>query len=171
VLWRTDRIIAELRMRHLLVGMGLRALAALIATFGLLMLELATYFALIQIWSTITAAAILGAINFAIAAILLVMAGRPPAGRELELANEIHGSSVGAPSTRGAGAAIAGVRYDPPSVKRSSAAADRAADHDHHSKPEEARSTLGRRGKFGRAKMIVQPPGLPGWRLQFKASA
>jgi membrane protein implicated in regulation of membrane protease activity len=94
VLWRTDRIIAELRMRHLLVGMGLRALAALIATFGLLMLELAAYFALIQIWSAITAAATLGAINFAIAAILLVMAGRPPAGRELELANEIHGSSV-----------------------------------------------------------------------------
>jgi membrane protein implicated in regulation of membrane protease activity len=94
VLWRTDRMIAELRMRHLLVGMGLRALAALIATFGLLMLELAAYFALIQIWSAITAAAILGAINFAIAAILLVAAGRPPAGRELELANEIHGSSV-----------------------------------------------------------------------------
>jgi membrane protein implicated in regulation of membrane protease activity len=94
VLWRTDRMITELRMRHLLVGMGLRALAALIATFGLLMLELAAYFALIQIWSAIAAAAMLGAINFAIAAILLVAAGRPPAGRELELANEIHGSSV-----------------------------------------------------------------------------
>ena len=39
-LWRTDRIIAEIRMRHLLVGLGLRAFAALIAAFGLLMLEL-----------------------------------------------------------------------------------------------------------------------------------
>jgi hypothetical protein len=92
VLWRTDRIIAELRMRHLLE----RALAALIATFGLLMLELAAYFALIQVRSAIAAAAILGAINFAIAAILLVIAGRPPVGPELELANEIHGSSVDA---------------------------------------------------------------------------
>jgi len=30
-LWRTDRIIAEIRMRHMLVGLGLRAFAALIA--------------------------------------------------------------------------------------------------------------------------------------------
>ncbi len=31
-----------------------------------------------------------------IAAVLFVIAGRPPAGRELELANEIHGSAVDA---------------------------------------------------------------------------
>lgn len=96
VLWRTDRIIADIRMRHLLVSLGLRAFAALIAAFGLLMLELSAYFALVQIWSAIFAAAILGAVNFVIAAILFAIAARPPAGRELELANEIHGSSVDA---------------------------------------------------------------------------
>ncbi len=74
--------------------MGLRAFAALIAAFGLLMLELSAYFALVQIWSAISAAAILGAVNFAIAAILFVIAGRAPSGRDLELANEIHGSSI-----------------------------------------------------------------------------
>lgn len=94
VLWRTDRIIADIRMRHLLVGMGLRAFAALIAAFGLLMLELSAYFALVQIWSAIFAAAILGAANFVIAAVLFMIAARPPSGRELELANEIHDSSV-----------------------------------------------------------------------------
>ena len=93
-LWRTDRIIADIRMRHLLVGLGLRAFAALIATFGLLMLELAAYFALIQVWTAISAAAILGAANFLIAALLFVIAARPPAGRELALANEIHDSSI-----------------------------------------------------------------------------
>jgi hypothetical protein len=93
-LWRTDRIIADIRMRHMLVGLGLRAFAALIAAFGLLMLELSAYFALVQIWSAISAAAILGAVNFAIAAILFLIAGRPPGGRELELATEIHGSAV-----------------------------------------------------------------------------
>ena len=93
-LWRTDRIIADIRMRHMLVGLGLRAFAGLIAAFGLLMLELAAYFALVQIWSAISAAAILGVANFVIAAILFVIAGRPPSGRELELANEIHGSAV-----------------------------------------------------------------------------
>jgi hypothetical protein len=95
-LWRTDRIIAEIRMRHILVGFGLRAFAALIAAFGLLMLELSAYFALVQLWSAISAAAILGVVNFVIAAVLFVMAGRPPAGRELELASEIHSSSVDA---------------------------------------------------------------------------
>ena len=96
VLWRTDRIIADIRMRHLLVGLGLRAFAALIAAFGLLMLELSAYFALVQIWSAIVAAAVLGAVNFAIAAMLFALAGRPPAGRELELATEIHGASIDA---------------------------------------------------------------------------
>ena len=93
-LWRTDRIIADIRLRHLLVGLGLRAFAALIAAFGLLMLELSAYFALVQIWSAIAAAAILGAVNFAIAAVLFVIAGRPPSGRDIELANEIHGASI-----------------------------------------------------------------------------
>lgn len=98
-LWRTDRIIAEIRMRHMLVGLGLRAFAALIAAFGLLMLELAAYFALVQIWSAILAAAVLGAVNFVIAAVLFVIAGRAPAGRELELATEIHGSAIEALQT------------------------------------------------------------------------
>jgi hypothetical protein len=93
-LWRTDRIIADIRLRHMLTGLGLRAFAALIAAFGLLMLELSAYFALVQIWSAIAAAAILGAVNFAIAAVLFVIAGRPPSGRDIELANEIHGSSI-----------------------------------------------------------------------------
>jgi hypothetical protein len=96
VLWRTDRIIADIRMRHLLIGIGLRAFAALIAAFGLLMLELSAYFALVQIWSAIEAAAILGALNFVLATILFMIAARPPSGRELELATEIHGTSVDA---------------------------------------------------------------------------
>jgi len=99
VLWRTDRIIADIRMRHLLIGLGLRAFSALIAAFGLLMLELSAYFALVQIWSAIAAAAILGVVNFVIAAILFAIAAKAPAGRELELATEIHGSAVDALQT------------------------------------------------------------------------
>jgi hypothetical protein len=95
-LWRTDRIIADIRLRQMLTSLGVRAFAALIAAFGLLMLELAAYFALIQIWTAISAAAILGVLNFAIAALLFAIAARPPSGRDLELASEIHGSSVDA---------------------------------------------------------------------------
>ena len=95
-LWRTDRIIAEIRLRHMLVGLGVRAFAALIAAFGLLLLELTAYFALVQSLTAISAAAILSVVNFAIAATLFILAGRPPSGRELELANEIHVSAVDA---------------------------------------------------------------------------
>ena len=96
VLWRTDRIIADIRMWHMLVALGLRAFAALIAAFGLLLLELSAYFALVQIWSAIAAPAILGALNFVLAAILFMIAAKPLSGRELELATEIHGTSVDA---------------------------------------------------------------------------
>lgn len=96
LLWRTDRIIAEMRLRHLLVSLGLRAFAALIAAFGLLMFELAAYFALVQVLNAIAAAAILGAVNFAIALILLLIASRRSLGQELTLANEIHDSAVDA---------------------------------------------------------------------------
>jgi membrane protein implicated in regulation of membrane protease activity len=115
VLWRTDRIIADIRMRHMLVGLGLRAFAALIAAFGLLMLELAAYFALVQIWSAISAAAILGIVNFVIAAILFAIAARPPNGRELELAGEIHGSAVDALQTevRALQSQVAGMIHHP----------------------------------------------------------
>lgn len=94
VLWRTDRIIAEMRLRHMLVGMGLRAFAALIAAFSLLMFELAAYFALVQIINAIAAAAILGGVNLAIALLLLLIASRRGPGQELALANEIHDSAV-----------------------------------------------------------------------------
>lgn len=96
LLWRTDRIIAEMRLRHMLVSLGLRAFAALIAAFGLLMFELAAYFALVQVLSAIIAAAILGAVNFAIALILLLLASRRGPGQELTLASEIHDSAIDA---------------------------------------------------------------------------
>ena len=96
LLWRTDRIIAEMRLRHMLVGMGLRAFAALIAAFALLMFELAAYFALVQVINAIAAAAILGAVNLAIALVLLLIASRRGPGQELTLANEIHDSAVDA---------------------------------------------------------------------------
>lgn len=93
-LWRAEKIIADIRLRHLLVNLGLKAFAALIAAFGLLMLELAAYFALVHVWTAIVSAAALGAFNFLVAAALLVVAARQPATRELDLANEVHGAAI-----------------------------------------------------------------------------
>ncbi|MDU6242257.1 MAG: phage holin family protein, partial [Bradyrhizobium sp.] len=50
----------------------------------------------VQITSAVVAAAVLGTCNVVLAALLLMLAGREPAGRELELANEMHASSMDA---------------------------------------------------------------------------
>jgi hypothetical protein len=94
LLWRADKIIAEMRLRHMLVGLGLLAFAALISAFGLLMFEMAAYFALVNVVSAVVAAAILGAVNLVIALILVVLASRRSLGQELTLANEIHDTAI-----------------------------------------------------------------------------
>jgi membrane protein implicated in regulation of membrane protease activity len=94
LLWRADKIIAEMRLRHMLVGLGLLAFAALISAFGLLMFELAAYFALVNVVSAIAAAAILGGVNLVIALILVIIASRRALGQELTLANEIHDTAI-----------------------------------------------------------------------------
>ena len=96
VLWRADAIIAQMQLQHQLTGLGLRALAALIAAFGLLMLELAAYFALVQTWSAIVAAVVLAAVNFAIALIIILIAARRKSGRDMELALDLHKSAMAA---------------------------------------------------------------------------
>jgi hypothetical protein len=94
LLWRADKIIAEMRLRHTLARLGLLAFAGLISAFGLLMFELAAYFALVNVMSAVLAAAILGAVNLAIALILVLIASRRSLGQELTLANEIHDSAA-----------------------------------------------------------------------------
>jgi hypothetical protein len=99
VLWRTERAIAEIKMRHVIARSGLNAAAGLLALIGLLMFEVAAFFALLEFWSTITGALILGAGNFVIAGILLLIANSKKPGRELELANEIHDNTMQALQT------------------------------------------------------------------------
>lgn len=94
VLWRADSIIADIRTRHILARSGLRGLAALIAVFGLLMLGVAAYFALDQLWGPIWAAAAVGLGDLLVAMVLLVIAARLKPGRDLELALELHKSAI-----------------------------------------------------------------------------
>lgn len=90
VVWRTERIIAELQLKRLLGNLGLQALAALVLTFALLAFEIAIYFVLIQTWNTGESAAVIGLCNLLIALILTLVALRRPASRELALAKEVH---------------------------------------------------------------------------------
>lgn len=99
VLWRTERAIAEIKMRHVIARSGLNAAAGLLAVIGLLMFEVAGFYALREYWNTIVAALILGLVNFVIAGILVLIADRKRPGRELELANEIHDTTMQALQT------------------------------------------------------------------------
>ena len=95
VLWRADRIIAEIQLRRIVVGLAAKLFAALFAAFGLLMLELAAYFALIQVWTAIAATVALGLFNFLLAgAILLIASGKAGGDREHDVAMALHNSAV-----------------------------------------------------------------------------
>jgi hypothetical protein len=95
VLWRADRIIAEIQLRRLLAGAVTRAFAGLFAAFGVLMLELAAYFALVQVWTAIASAMALGVFNLALAGFILLVAGRAgKAGGDYEVAMALHNSAV-----------------------------------------------------------------------------
>jgi len=90
LVWRSERVIGELRLKRLLGNLGLQAFAALVLAFALLSFEVAAYFALVQVWSASGSAAILGLCNLVIAVLLMLLAMRRPASRELSLAREVH---------------------------------------------------------------------------------
>jgi hypothetical protein len=90
IVWRSELIIAELRLKRLLGNVGLQALAALVLSFALLAFEIAAYFVLVQVWSVSESAAVLGLCNLVIALLLALVAMRRPASRELALAKEVH---------------------------------------------------------------------------------
>jgi len=96
LVWRSERIIAELRLKRLLGNLGLQAFAMLMACFAMLLFELAAYFALVQSFSAIASAAILGGCNLVIAGVLVVLAARRPASRELVMAREVHDDALAA---------------------------------------------------------------------------
>ena len=52
VLWRTERAIADIKLRHALARSGLNVAAAVLALIALLMFEVAAFFALRDLWST-----------------------------------------------------------------------------------------------------------------------
>ena len=94
VLWRVDRIIADIQLRHVLRRSALHAVAGVIGTLGLLMFEYAFYLYLVQIWPVIGAAVALGAINLALALLLVFIAAKLKPDREYEAARQIHNNAV-----------------------------------------------------------------------------
>lgn len=89
VLWRAESIIADIKLRRLIMRSSLWGIAALLGLFAFLMGNLAVFFALQQAWGPVWAAAAVAGGNFALALILVLVAHRNPSEREMELATEV----------------------------------------------------------------------------------
>jgi hypothetical protein len=94
ILWRADAIIAQIQLHGLLVRLGWRAFAALIAAFGLLALEIAAYFFLVQHLDAVLAAALLGLANFVLALIIVLASLRVRQSQDMQLALDLHKAAV-----------------------------------------------------------------------------
>lgn len=94
VLWRAETIIADIRFRKIATRSGLRGAAALLGVLAYLMANLAVFLALLPVWGSIGAAALIALGNFLLAIVLLVIAERARPGREMELAQEVRNAAL-----------------------------------------------------------------------------
>jgi hypothetical protein len=94
VLWRAESLIVEIKLKSALRRMGFVAFAGLIAVFGLGMLNVAAYFALRPYWGDALAMLAVAVADFIIAGILVALASRDAASRDLEFATELRDQAI-----------------------------------------------------------------------------
>jgi hypothetical protein len=85
LLWRSQRILAEQEFRLDAKRIQFNALAALVGVFGLVMLSVAVFYALVPYWGEALAALTVGGTDLALAAVLFLVARslEPPASLEM----------------------------------------------------------------------------------------
>lgn len=93
-LLRAQSILAEIKGRHLVARSGVTFFAAMVAAFGLVMLGLAAFFALEQVWGPIWAAVAVGLVALVLALLLVFIASRLTPGRDLELARQVQKTAI-----------------------------------------------------------------------------
>lgn len=96
VLQKADTLIGKIWMKLLVQRIGLLAFAALIAVFGLGMANVAGFYALQKHVDAVWAAAIIAAVDFVIAIVVVVIANRAKPGAEIELALDVRKMAVDA---------------------------------------------------------------------------
>ena len=94
ILWRTEALLAEHKKNLIFRQMGLLAVAALIAVFGLAMLDLAAFFALRAYMSDAMAALCVGVANAIIAALMIAYAQNIKEGPEMRPAREVRDMAI-----------------------------------------------------------------------------
>ncbi|MGQ3673067.1 phage holin family protein [Xanthobacter sp. TB0136] len=98
ILLRADIIIAQLHLQRMLKKSILYAVAFVIGGFGIVMLGVAGFLALEELYGRVVAALIMGGVGVVLALICLIVAGRVRSGDDMRLAQEVHGAALSAVS-------------------------------------------------------------------------
>jgi len=112
VLAKADAMIAEAAFKTRLSQLALRGMALGIAVFGLVMIGVAIFFALQDIWGTIRAAVAVGLGSLVFAGLIVAFSSYRRPGRELQLAQDMHKMALESlvEEARLAGSDLAGIR-------------------------------------------------------------
>ena len=94
LLWRAEMMLVQIRLRIAVRKLGLVALAALIALFGLVMINVAAYVGLSTVVGPVWGAVIVAAVDFLIALILILIAQGLRPGPEIEVAEEVRALAI-----------------------------------------------------------------------------
>ncbi|MGO9391665.1 phage holin family protein [Rhodoblastus sp.] len=89
VFWRAETIVADVRLRQLASRMGFKAAAVALGLFGVIMVNIAIFFALQQTWGSGWAASAIGGANIFLAIVLFFFSESAQSGRDLDLALEV----------------------------------------------------------------------------------
>lgn len=89
ILWRSERIIAEQQLRLGTQRVQFNVLAAFIAVFGLVMLSISAFFALVPYWGQALAALGVAVGDFVLAAGMAAYSSRLQAPAEIEMVKEV----------------------------------------------------------------------------------
>lgn len=89
VAWQAEHLLRKNEFRLGAQKLQLNALAGLVAVFGLVMLSLAVFFALVPYWGQALAALTVGGIDLVLAGVLAAYAGALKPAAEVEMVKEV----------------------------------------------------------------------------------
>jgi len=89
VAWRSERLLRQNEFRLVSQKVQFNALAGLVAVFGLVMLSLAVFFALVPYWGNALAALAVGSADLVLAGLLVAYSGSLKPAAELEMVKEM----------------------------------------------------------------------------------
>ncbi|MDX2416232.1 MAG: phage holin family protein [Xanthomonadales bacterium] len=95
VFWRAERLLKTNELRLNIKKVQVTAVASLVGLFGLVMLTLAVFFALVPVWGQAGAALAVAGIDLTLAVMLIAWAGSLKTAPEAEMIQEVRDMALG----------------------------------------------------------------------------